>query len=377
MTKEVIFRIMRTLILSCNTGEGHNSCAKAIEEYYIKQGKVCRIEDGLQFISPSFSRFITWSDVSIYKHLPRLFSWGYSKTEKHTSVFHEDSLVYRMIAAGTDKLYQYICDNKFDRVICTHIFTSLMVSAVIRKYKISLVTGFVATDYTCYPGVKDCCLDYYFIPSEALRGEYEEAVTSNKIVPAGIPIRQMFFQRMGKEEAKRQWGIPKEHKHLLIMCGSMGCGPIKKLSGSLSEKLKPDWDATIVCGTNHKLQEELEEIFQNNSNIHIHGYVRDMSSLLDSADLYLTKPGGLSVTEAALKGVPMVFVDAVAGCEEYNRIFFVKIGGAKSTAEVEELAENCIFLLESDDTRGEMAMRLEQMPHYNSTEIIYNTMKME
>ena len=25
---------MKTLILSCSTGEGHNSCAKAIKEYY-------------------------------------------------------------------------------------------------------------------------------------------------------------------------------------------------------------------------------------------------------------------------------------------------------------------------------------------------------
>ena len=41
-----------------------------------------------------------------------------------------------------------------------------------------------------------------------------------------------------------------------------------------------------------------------------------MALLMDSADLYLTKPGGISVTEAASMRLPMVFIDAVAGCEE-------------------------------------------------------------
>ena len=42
---------MRTLILSCNTGEGHNSCAKAIQETYAAHDETCDIVDALQFIS--------------------------------------------------------------------------------------------------------------------------------------------------------------------------------------------------------------------------------------------------------------------------------------------------------------------------------------
>ena len=49
---------MRTLILSCNTGEGHNSCAKAIQTEYAAHGESCEIVDALQFISKRASRFI-------------------------------------------------------------------------------------------------------------------------------------------------------------------------------------------------------------------------------------------------------------------------------------------------------------------------------
>ena len=38
---------MRALILSCNTGEGHNSCAAALQEYFTAQGTPCQIADAL------------------------------------------------------------------------------------------------------------------------------------------------------------------------------------------------------------------------------------------------------------------------------------------------------------------------------------------
>ena len=42
---------MRTLILSCNTGAGHNSCARAIQEVYQSRGETCDVIDALLFIS--------------------------------------------------------------------------------------------------------------------------------------------------------------------------------------------------------------------------------------------------------------------------------------------------------------------------------------
>ena len=36
---------MQTLILSCNTGAGHNSCAQAVQEAYHSRGEICNITD--------------------------------------------------------------------------------------------------------------------------------------------------------------------------------------------------------------------------------------------------------------------------------------------------------------------------------------------
>ena len=58
---------MQTLILSCNTGAGHNSCAQAVQEAYHSRGEICNITDSLQFISEKASTFIS-NSVS-YTHL--------------------------------------------------------------------------------------------------------------------------------------------------------------------------------------------------------------------------------------------------------------------------------------------------------------------
>lgn len=367
---------VRVLILSCNTGEGHNSCAKAIKEVYDAHSDVCEINDALAFISKRFSRFISWGHSTMYRHLAWLFKWGYGYSERHPGVFHEHSAVYKLLTSGSERLYQYIADGNYDTVICVHVFSSLMLTDMVKKHPMGIKTCFVATDYTCSPSVQDSNLDVYFIPDESLTYDFEYPnIPKSKMVGSGIPIRQMFYKSTDQTEAKRQFDISPEHKHLLIMCGSMGCGPLKRLAKLLCKMLETDCEISIVCGTNQKLQKRLERKYEAHDNFHIRGFVKDMSTLMDSADLYLTKPGGLSVSEACIKRLPMVCIDAVAGCEEYNRRYFVRMGGAKTGANVWEIAKACQNILTDDARRQEMHTILNQQPTVNSSECIYSTMK--
>lgn len=185
----------------------------------------------------------------------------------------------------------------------------------------------------------------------------------------------MFYKSTAKNEAKCRLGITPDHKHMVMMCGSMGCGPIEKLAGILTEKLKEGFDLTVVCGTNDKLKAQLERKYCNRKNLHICGYVKDMSTLLDSADLYLTKAGGISVTEAATKKVPMIFIHAVAGCEDYNSAFYTQLGCAVKSNDVNELTERCISLVQDENRYNSLANAAKTCWLQNAAECIYNTLK--
>lgn len=119
---------MRTLILSCNTGEGHNSCARAIKEIYDLHHADCDITDGLAFVSELASDFISWGHTFVYRKLPGLFRWGYSNVEKHPDTLSEDSRVYALFSKGVERLHGYICENRYDTVICVHVFPALMMT---------------------------------------------------------------------------------------------------------------------------------------------------------------------------------------------------------------------------------------------------------
>ena len=57
----------------------------------------------------------------------------------------------------------------------------------------------------------------------------------------------------------------------------------------------------MVCGTNQELKHRLGKQYAGSGRIRVMGYAENVSGLMDSADLFLTKPGGISTSEAAVK----------------------------------------------------------------------------
>ncbi len=359
------------IVLSCNTGQGHNSCAEAVREYLEEKNISCRICDSLSFISPAFSAFLSWGHSFMYRHIPGLFRWGYGFNEKHRGMLKRNSLFYRVLTSGAGRLARFILDGGYDTVICTHVFPALAVSKAMSRTPMPVRTAYVATDYTCSPGTESSSLDHYFIPCKPLLEEFQTRLPSGRIAATGIPVRGVFWRGCGKEEAREKLHIGKESRHLLMMCGSMGCGPIVKLLRRLTGQTDGGLEVTVICGTNQRLREKLQRRYGHDRAVHIVGYTEDVSLYMDSADLYLTKPGGISVTEAAARNLPMAFINPVSGCEDYNMNFFVQMGAAVSDTSVERLAEKCLQLLFSGEQLGQMRRALEEYGQPNGAALIY------
>ena len=339
---------MRVLILSCNTGEGHNSCSAAIQECFEAQGVHCEVTDALRFISKGASELFARAHVAMYRHFPGLFRHGYRFLENHPGVFRQKTPVHRFLTVGAERLGSFVSDGKFDAVICTHVLSALILTETLRRKPLPVRTAFVATDYTCSPSMDQSDLELYFIPDASLAQEFlVGGVRPEQLVASGIPVRSEFYRCSDRAAAGAAFGIPEGHRHMMMMCGSMGCGPIRQLTKLLAQRLTPQQHLSVLCGTNKRLFRQMKRRYAKQENIHIYDYVPDISLLMDSVDLYLTKPGGLSTTEAAVKCLPMVMVDAVAGCEAHNRRYFLNIGLGVTAERPKELAEKCAELLSS------------------------------
>ena len=365
---------MHVLILSCNTGGGHNACGRAIQEICDTHGVACDSADAVCFVSEKLSRFMAWGHTTMYRKIPGLMDKGYTFFEKHPAQTAEDSAVAKLFASGADRLREYILESGADTVICTHPFSAAIVTAIQRNDPLPIKTALVATDYTCSPLVQESVMDIHFIPAESIAHEFIcDNIPYSKIAVSGIPIEQTFYTKEEMNYAKAYFGIPADVRHLVMMCGSMGCGPMEDMLETLSND--GSFHITVVCGTNEKLREKLTKHYREMPHVHIHGFVKKVSLLLDSADLFLTKPGGISTTEGAVKAVPMVFIDTVAACESYNMNFFVNAGGAVASDDPDTVCRYCISLMKDPVRTEAMAHTLQALDFPNAAECIFETMR--
>ena len=366
---------MRVLILSSNNGGGHNAVAQALKQVFEAHGDLCRVEDCLSFISEDVSEAVAKSHSFMYRHVPKLFDSGYRHSLKHPKTFMRHHNGRRMLNLGRKNLGRTIRNGGYDAVICTHVFASIMLTDARAKYDLPVVTGVVETDYTATPGTQAGSPDWHFIPAARLReGLVALGVPRERIIASGIPVTDAFYRPFDRAQARRALGLDANGRHLLVMGGSMGAGPMPELASELAGLLGPGEVATFVCGTNRALEEALRTAWRGDARFRILGFETDVSLRMEASDVLVTKPGGITVTEAAMKGLPMVLVDAVAGCEAYNMDFFTDLGGAVSAPGPRALARLAVDILRNDARRGDMARAFQPIVRANDREIIWRTM---
>ena len=127
-------------------------------------------------------------------------------------------------------------------------------------------------------------------------------------------------------------GIVKTIKLLYRWC--------KKQNKKLEKKRKKENEnqrqtkLIIICGNNKVLYETLQKIVGDDDCVILTGFTKQMALYLKASDVCITKPGGLSSTEAAVANIPFIHAMAIPGCETRNLEFFESCGmsiGVKKT----------------------------------------------
>lgn len=373
---------MKILILSCNTGEGHNSCGKAIMTAAQARGIECVMEDTLALVSERLSQSI--SRVYVESTKGEAFPFAY-----HVGGFVSDkfafgkSPVYQSNKLYAARLLEYITDNHFDAVICVHLFPAEALTALKRKGVLSIPTFFVMTDYTCIPFLPETELDHYIVPHYHLIEEYvEKGIPREKITPIGIPVNEAkFTTRVPKLEARTRFladlaaeGMdsalldatsPEEGAWYLVMSGSMGFGNLGELVGELLTQIGPKDRVVCVCGRNEETRQSLIEDFGADTRLLPIGYTTQVSLLMDASDVIFTKPGGITSTETIVKGIPMIHTQPIPGLENYNAKFFHYHNLSYHTDDVHQQVVEAIRLATDPEARERMlrAQRENANPH--------------
>ncbi len=337
---------MKIMLLMAATGGGHIRAAQAVEQYIRENTSYDVVTvDALKAVNRFLDKTVCDSYLFMAKKIPAIFGRLYKRTNQQ-NLFA--GLVPRLSGLFSSLLYRTIADYGPDVIITTHPFAAEMVSALKEDGLVTAPLICIITDYGVHRAYVAGKVDAYVTASEELAPELVAlGVSPDQIFPFGIPVHGVFFQKKDKELLKKELGLDPALPTILFMAGSFGVSNIIKLCRSL-ETTDVQMQLMVITGRNKKLYKAFEKEFEDfRLPAKLIFFTNEVEKYMYAADLLVTKPGGLTVSEALACGLPMAVFDAIPGQEEDNADFLSS-------------HEMCVRLRKNSDFAGEISALLRE-----------------
>lgn len=333
---------MKAIILTMSTGNGHNIASNALRDYLKSQGVDAKVVDAYKYFNRLLSNLLEKGYLLSTKYAPYMYGKFYQGLEKHNP---ESKLAWSTFCNSfvARQFARYISRQNPDVVIPTHSLAAVLMSEYKRKRFVNTKTVGIVTDFCALPYWDMADMDYYITANEFVKDTLaKKGIPKEKILPMGIPVDLKFSKKKDKSEARKELGI-EDKMTAFIITGSMGFGNTEKYIYAL-DRLEYDFQIVSVCGNNRSMKERIDRMFTRKK-IYNYGFVNNVDTIMDASDIIITKPGGLTVSEAIAKNIPIILVDPIPGQEDRNRDFLINAGlaiGTSSNAPIDEVVSQLI-----------------------------------
>lgn len=337
---------MKALVLTISAGQGHHKTARAISDYLQTRGIESEVVDTYKYFSNALSCLIEKGYLISTKYTRTIYGAVYTKSVRrnHSGKINMVDVIGKIVEK---RFFEFVDKFEPDVIICTHIFAANLVSKYKTHYGSKAMTFGVVTDFTVHPYWELADMDYYVTPTSLIDDEMViKGIPKEKILPFGIPIDSKFSLSVDKSEARKELGI-EDKDTVFVMTGSMGYGDVLKYVKEL-DATPGDFQIVTVCGNNKKLKKHIDE-YASKKKIYNYGYVNNVDLIMDASDYMVSKPGGLSTSEALAKRLPMILIDPIPGHEDRNFKFFVNNGLAIGVDKKHGIGD-AMYRLISDDS---------------------------
>jgi processive 1,2-diacylglycerol beta-glucosyltransferase len=316
-------------ILSCNYGGGHNRVAEAIAEEWQAQtgGRVEVVDYFSRFVHPLFDAATKFSYVQSVRHAPVLYGLFY----RLTGDVRPDSLVQRTInRMGMERLARYLEEERPDVVCAVHCTPAGTMSDLHAAGRTRVPCLTVVTDYVTHSQWTHPHVDRYCVPNALVRdGLIRRGIAPDRIVASGLPIVRKFQSALDRGVLMARMGLAPGVPAILVMAGAYAMmGGVLDVVQVL-EQLPHRLQAIVVCGYDRRLEHRVRaRAVRARHPFHVLGFAGNVEELMTVSDLLITKAGGITVSEALVKRLPMLIYRPIPGQEEGNTRFLLDQGAA-------------------------------------------------
>lgn len=359
----------RILIWTGRYGEGHRQAAIALKETYEEQypGSDVHVVDYMEWMHPQTHELGRTLFVKGVSALPSVYGFLFEQTRRPGMITRS---MHWLAKFGVQRMMQLLEELRPTLVVSTFPSAAAAMSALKERGMTDVPSITVITDHTDHSFWVHPHTDRYLVGSDQVRRLLlAQGVPSQRIRVTGIPIRSRFTHTQEMEVLRRKHGLRADMPTVLMMGG--GCGMIDKhlLKQLEGESLTHNLQIVVCCGHNHKRIQQLSELAQHSRHrILPIGFVEHIDEYMALADLVITKPGGLSTSEAIAMQLPMLLYRPLPGQEEDNARFLTQAGVAVRAEGELDLVWKLDALIGAPDGLASMKQRASKLDMGHSSQ---------
>ena len=332
-------RTMRVLIATVTAGGGHLAAAAALDEAWRELHPTDFVEriDLLKFFSPLHRKVHADGYVTLVERAPELWGLVFQKTDDPKVARRLNRWKRAIPSNSRARFARHVRHFNPDVVLCTHYLPLEVLDSLRQKRNGPRpLTVSVVTDFEAHALWMDASVDLYCVAAEETKARLvARGAAAETVVATGIPISAKFRAAPDVKTVRKTLGLRDDLHTLLVLSGGFGMGPVAEILAELDKVTKP-FQTVVVTGRNEELRRELAAQDRKHPT-HILGFASNMHELMAVADLVVTKPGGLTTSEALAIGKPLFILNPIPGQEAANSDFLLERGAAAKVNRVEDL----------------------------------------
>lgn len=322
----------RILVLSASVGAGHLRAAQAVELALRELDPAAHVEnhDVMEFTNGVFRQLYAKSYLDLVNRAPYVLGYFYDLMDRQPSPQQKSDRLRRLVEKlNLRKFLKFLCGEPWDVVVNTHFLPAELIAHLKRKGEFTAPQFTVTTDFETHRlWVNQPCERYFTATAEGAAYLAHWGVPRETIEITGIPIHPAFARPHDRAELLAKHELTGDRPIVLQLGGGFGVGPVEKIYRTVLEVDTP-LEIVVVAGRNEALRTALSEIeVPPGHRAHVLGFTDVMHELMAVADLVVTKPGGLTSSEALASGAAMVIVNPIPGQEARNSDFLLEHGAA-------------------------------------------------
>lgn len=390
---------MRVLILAATTGGGHMRAADALREYIISQDEnaVIKVEDVIEYVSPFVNKAVTGGYVYMAKNTPNVYGTFYKTIDGEKGPVNRT--VEMVTVSFKKRLIPLIEEFKPDIIVTTHPLGAELYGSLKKLLGLNIPMINILTDFAIHQTYICDGIDAYIVSSRKMVDDLVgRGVERVKVYPYGIPVKQEFYKEIDRSSAFESEGLDPDLPTILIMAGSFGVTDILKIYHKIV-KSPEDFQIIVITGKNEKLYDNFERYLKRitikNTLAEINELIKpsnkkrriaskptkllyftsEVEKYMHMADIIVTKPGGLTVTESIAVGLPMAVFKAIPGQEAQNAEFLISQNMAIQLEKDKTCTSTITELLRDPEKLDGMKKSIREFAKGNSAKNIYILMQ--